>query len=142
MLKLALKAFGKSLLILAGAGYGVMKAIDTVADEAAQDNDVQENTHPVTVKSETAQPPRILDDRLTRIESALEGLMAPHPVEYVTRKELDAAIHHYSRRFDADLERRLEIQDRSVQSLRTMIARTDELLEQVIENIESMRMTA
>jgi hypothetical protein len=34
------------------------------------------------------------------------------------------------------------VQDRSVQSLRTMMARTDELLEQVIENIESLRITA
>jgi hypothetical protein len=41
-----------------------------------------------------------------------------------------------------DIERRFEVQNRSVQSLRAMIIRTDELLEQVIEILESANVHA
>jgi hypothetical protein len=43
---------------------------------------------------------------------------------------------------DADTERRFELQNQSIQSLRTMIAHTDALLEQVLESIESANTSA
>ena len=61
---------------------------------------------------------------------------------FVTKAELSAAMEQFSRHLEDETDRRFEVQDRSVQSLRTMMARTDELLEQVIENIESLRITA
>ncbi len=88
-----------------------------------------------------------VEDRLLRIEKRVEDLneaverMEPRRQvsegEVVTQGELNAALEDFSRLLDADIERRFEVQDRSVQSLRTMIARTDELLERIIENIES-----
>jgi hypothetical protein len=62
---------------------------------------------------------------------------ARNPEHYVTRAELNAAMEHFSNTLDTDIQRRFDIQNRSVQSLRTMVARTDELLEQVLEAIES-----
>jgi hypothetical protein len=56
---------------------------------------------------------------------------------FVTRAELTAALEQLSGTLDTDIQRRFDIQNRSVQSLRTMVARTDELLEQVLETIES-----
>ena len=89
-----------------------------------------------------------MEERLIRMEKGLEGLLAPlerqasHAAggsaeHHVTRAELNAAMDGLSSRLETDIERRFEVQNRSVQALRTMIARTDELLEQVIENIES-----
>ena len=60
-----------------------------------------------------------------------------NPEHYLTRAELNAAMEHFSNTLDTDIQRRFDIQNRSVQSLRTMVARTDELLEQVLEAIES-----
>lgn len=92
-----------------------------------------------------------MEERLIRMEKGLEVLISPlerqvsrtpgkveHPL---TRAELNAAMDELASRLDLDIERRFEVQNRSVQSLRTMITRTDELLEQVSENIESMSLT-
>src|SRR3569833_638170 len=93
----------------------------------------------------------LVEDRLIRMEKRIEVLIAPLErltsrtagVEnFVTKAELNAAMEQFSRRLEEETDRRFEVQDRSVQSLRTMMARTDELLEQVIENIESLRITA
>lgn len=93
----------------------------------------------------------LVEERLIRMEKRIEVLIAPLERlssrtatvdSFVTKAELNAAMEHFSRRLEEETERRFEVQDRSVQSLRTMMARTDELLEQVIENIESLRITA
>lgn len=111
--------FGKSLLIVAGVGYGVVKAFDVLAPEPEENG-----------------PSRLelIEERLVRMEKRLEV--------QITRSELNEAMDQLSRRLEDETERRFEVQDRSVQSLRTMMARTDELLEQVIENIEAMRIPA
>jgi hypothetical protein len=93
----------------------------------------------------------LVEERLIRMEKRIEVLIAPlerltsrsEGVDaFVTKGELSAAMEQFSRRLEEETDRRFQVQDRSVQSLRTMMARTDELLEQVIENIESMRITA
>lgn len=96
MLIHALKALGKSFLIVTAIGFGVVKALDTFA--AAEKRDVP---------------------------------------KFATHDDLAAAMEKFSRSLNDDIERRFEVQNRSVQSLRTMVARTDELLEQVLESIES-----
>ena len=93
-----------------------------------------------------------MEERLKRLENSVEALMAPlmpapsqgsergsarNPDHFVTRAELSAALEQFSSTLDTDIQRRFDIQNRSVQSLRTMVARTDELLEQVLETIES-----
>lgn len=116
-----------------------------------------DENEPVTGNSgyppEASRPPvDSVNERLIRIEKGLEGLIAnvermesriqgKSDDQLVTRTELGsaikAAIDEFSGRLEADIDRRFEVQNRSVQSLRTMVARTDELLEQVIEGIES-----
>ncbi|HVY92373.1 MAG TPA: hypothetical protein VHA14_06485 [Bryobacteraceae bacterium] len=93
----------------------------------------------------------LVEERLIRMEKRIEVLIAPLERltsrtaggdNFVTKAELNSAMEQLSRRLEEETDRRFEVQDRSVQSLRTMMARTDELLEQVIENIESLRITA
>jgi len=92
-----------------------------------------------------------VEERLTRLENSVEASMASRessshasgrgsarsPEHFVTRAELSAVMEQFSNTLDKDIQRRFDIQNRSVQSLRTMVARTDELLEQVLETIES-----
>jgi hypothetical protein len=87
-----------------------------------------------------------LERRLIRMEKSIAALTLPETCgskeHFITREELDRAMQVLSHDIGSDIDRRLEVQNRSVQSLRSMIARTDELLEQVIENIESTQLTA
>lgn len=196
---------GKSLLIVGGVGYGVIQAMNALAEEAVDPAEAEphdswpdraagsrgtrttgtdgtqgqaeryESARSAEAESdlsrshsyrETASsaPPTafndaslrrldVMEERLIRMEKGLEILTAPleravprapgrNLENFVTRAEMNAAMEQFSSRLDADIERRFEVQNRSVQSLRTMIARTDELLEQVIESIESTSMTA
>lgn len=182
MLKRALAELGKSLLIVAGVGYGIVKAFDVFAparetDDPRQDpasdppgdqktatdrpmTSADRKTAPVTPSYSAPNPviieekwPRLdlVEERLIRMEKRIEVLIAPLERltsrtsgvdNFVTKAELNAAMEQFSRRIEEETDRRFEVQDRSVQSLRTMMARTDELLEQVIENIESLRITA
>jgi hypothetical protein len=142
LLKQGLKALGQSILIITGVGYGVVKALD------ALDGLQQEPPAPPMPIAEPEVTLKRLDgmeERLIRMEKSLEVLALPlrRPVEdHVTRTELNAAIRKLSVTVESDIERRFEVQDRSVQSLRTMIVRTDELLEQVLESIESTSIPA
>jgi len=181
LLKRALAELGKSLLIVAGVGYGIVKAFDVFAparetDDPRQDpasdppgdqktatdrpmTSADRKTAPVTPSYSAPNPvieekwPRLdlVEERLIRMEKRIEVLIAPLERltsrtsgvdNFVTKAELNAAMEQFSRRIEEETDRRFEVQDRSVQSLRTMMARTDELLEQVIENIESLRITA
>jgi hypothetical protein len=172
LLRRALTALGKSLLIVTGVGYGVVKALDVLGEESAHDsfagNEPGERssrppsreTAPNPSEAATAAPAdatlRRLDgmeERLIRMEKGLEILTAPWERAaprtpggagdgFVTRDEMDAAMEQLASRLESGIERRFEVQNRSVQSLRTMVARTDELLERVIENIESASLTA
>ena len=181
MLRRALAEIGKSLLIVAGVGYGIVKAFDVLAPGG--EGDYSRQTHPPDPPQEqktTTERPmpsaerksapatsnysapnpafeekwsrlELVEERLIRMEKRIEVLIAPlerltsrtaGADNFVTKTELNAAMEQFSRRLEEETDRRFEVQDRSVQSLRTMMARTDELLEQVIENIESLRITA
>ncbi len=122
MLKRALAGLGKSLLIVTGVGYGVLIAMD----------DMRDNSQTNAAGDDSAQ--HVLA-RLSRIEERLLHLETG--IDWVSRAEMEAAIEQLSGSMASDLDCRFDVQNQSVQSLRTMIARTDELLEQVIENIES-----
>jgi hypothetical protein len=180
LLKRALAELGKSLLIVAGVSYGIVKAFDALASnrEPSHPHPTPASDLPPEQKTTTERPMTsadrktapatagysvpppvseekwsrldLVEERLIRMEKRIEVLIAPlerltaRPANvdnFVTKAEFHAAMEQFSRRIEDETERRFEVQDRSVQSLRTMMARTDELLEQVIENIESMRIS-
>lgn len=114
MLDEALKALGKSLLILTGVGYGVVKALEAFPPASSA----------ASSATPAAAPANAPDPRLDAIEQRLAQLESSHAD------------------FSIELDRRFLNQDHAIQSLRAMVARTDELMEQVIENIESMHVGA
>jgi hypothetical protein len=129
LLKQALNALGKAILVVGSVTYGVVKTLDALSG----DFPVDETPEPATKRMDD------IEARLIRIE---KRVLAPNTENLVTRPELATALDRFSASLDADIERRFEVQDLSVQSLRTMIARTDELLEQVLESIESNTVSA
>jgi hypothetical protein len=92
---------------------------------AALDEPLAPPAAPEPIPGTRVQAGPTLEARLEALERRLillEAEQAAQPV-WVTHAELEA-------------------QNQAVQSLRMMVARTDELLEQVIENIESMSIHA
>ena len=127
-------------------------------DQGPPDQSTAENPKPAdhTPAAEaTIQRFDRVEERLTRLENSVEALTSLEHASnrssapglthgairaaehFVTRAELSAAMEQFSSTLDMDVQRRFDVQNRSVQSLRTMVARTDELLEQVLETIES-----
>ena len=155
MLKQGLTVAGKALLVVVGVGYGVAKALDVLtpgplSNDSAEKPAPESSTVPTPIDPVNIENPVFdrMEERLTRLENSVELLQASverlsnraatrSTENFVTRAELNAAMEQFSSSLDTDIERRFDIQNRSVQSLRTMVARTDELLEQVLENIES-----
>ena len=195
LLKRALNALGRSILIVGGVSYGVVRTLDALTAEPEPDQAFPSDTfHEAAYPSHTypphtypkatsarfsatppppsatpppsaatqppsnaTQPPSNAARRLDLAEAAIRRLektieaLAPPPgrtheaeerdaeenAELVTRAELDSALERITGTIEAGIERRFEVQNLSVESLRTMIARTDELLEQVLESIES-----
>jgi hypothetical protein len=167
LLKQALTGLGKALVVVLGIGYGVARAFDVFSPDSLsedfmpkpagdpgsgpQDEANTENPKPgchTTAAEATIQRFDRVEERLTHLENSVEALTAsvghaPNhgsartSEHFVTRAELSAAIEQLAGTMDTDIQRRFDIQNRSVQSLRTMVARTDELLEQVLETIES-----
>ena len=162
-MKQALTGLGKATVVVLGFGYGVGKALDLFCSEHTAD-DFAQNTASNQADTERATAAEKaearaaavaasqrfdhLDERLARLEKSVEVLAASvetaasHTLargseHFVTRSELSAAMEQFAGTLDTDIERRFDIQNRSVQSLRTMVARTDALLEQVLETIES-----
>jgi hypothetical protein len=153
-----------------GFGYGVATTLDTFHSDSPPDDFVPnpnqkephqtttENSKPATADPKPRDPTSApeatiqqldrIEERLTRLENAVEAQIASlehassrNPAltaeHFVTRGELSAAMEQFASTLDTDIQRRFDIQNRSVQSLRTMVARTDELLEKVLETIES-----
>lgn len=56
-----------------------------------------------------------------------------------TRDELASALDRVFGRMEQEVEARFEQQSRSVEALRTMITQTDELLQRVLDGLESMK---
>ena len=167
MLKQALTGLGKALVVVLGVGYGVARALDAFSPDSGlddftpnpnQNQTSTENPKPATENQKpvdqisateaTIQRFDRMEERLTRLESSVEAQIASleqaasrnsarTAEHFVTRAELNAAMEQFASTLDTDIQRRFDIQNRSVQSLRTMVARTDELLEQVLETIES-----
>jgi len=163
LLKQALTGLGKAFVVVLGVGYGVGRALDVFSpdDEGSGPPDQTNTENPKPGDHAPAAEATIerfdrVEQRLTRLENSVEALMtsiehasnrssapgsghdsARAAEHFVTHAELDAAMEQFSGTLDTDVQRRFDIQNRSVQSLRTMVARTDELLEQVLETIES-----
>lgn len=117
----------KSGFVLAGVAFGMTRAIAALFPGVA-------------VKKRLD----LIEDRLDLVGLAVTKLEArtvtveSTAYESVDRKQLEAAIEQAFLPLAREVDRRFVQQSESVNALRVMVSRTDELLGRVLEHLESM----
>jgi hypothetical protein len=119
---------GKSALIAAGAGFGVLQSLRILGNI-----------------SQSASRIRTLDARIDTLHVAVARLAEQSVViqadldQRVTKDELSETIERVFRQLDRGFEERFERQARSVEALRLMVGQTDELLQRVLDGLETLK---
>lgn len=128
LLRNAFVTTAKAALIVAGAGFGLVRGfrlLDGLADNAAA--------------------VRTLEARLNGMESEIqairqrEELLKARLDRAITADDLSAALDKAFERTQRGIEARFEDQARSVEALRAMVGQTDELLERLLDRLDSMK---
>jgi len=121
-------ATAKAVLILAGAGFGLLRGLrllDGLADNSEAMRALKARIDGMELQ---IQALRSADEKLGgRLESA------------VTADDLSAALDQVFGRVQSQIDARFEDQVRSVEALRAMVGQTDELLERLLDRLESMK---
>src|SRR6185437_8280286 len=118
---------GKSALIVLGAGFGLLRSLRVLGSDAQSAAGIATLSARVdTVNVAVAR----LADQTEQIQVTLH--------QTVTRNELTQTLDRVFGQLEQGIEVRLEHQTRSVEALRTMIGQTDELLQRVLDGLESM----
>jgi hypothetical protein len=126
-----LKAAGRSLLIVVGAGFGLLRglrALGTVTRNSAGLEMIEARVDTIHVAvARLADQTELLQSKLDRM---------------VTKDELSQTLDVVFGRSERGVDARFEHQTRSVEALRLMIGQTDELLQRVLDGLESMKAEA
>ena len=147
---IGLKVAGKAALVAAGVAFGFHKGLsgdvsvpvpcspreapadkmNAVPDDLAGRGETRQDTAPAGPLSRLAA----MESRLQRLEERA----TPQDVtrRHVTPQDLADAIGKATERISNDIDQRFEVQRLSVQSLRALVAQTDELLEKVLLRLE------
>jgi alkanesulfonate monooxygenase SsuD/methylene tetrahydromethanopterin reductase-like flavin-dependent oxidoreductase (luciferase family) len=138
MFRLLAKSFtstAKAVLILAGAGFGLIRGLrllDGLKDNSEAVRAVEERLDAIQAQIQALQD---TDERLrTRLESAV--------TTSVTRDDLAAALDKSFARVQREVDARFADEARSLEALRAMVGQTDELLERLLDRLETMRSEA
>ncbi len=128
LLPKSLSAAGKTALIVIGAGFGLLRSLKilgkiTTNASALEALEARVDTMQLAVAR--------LADRNDQLESRLEQM--------TTREELNETLERVFGRVEHEVETRFELQSRSVEALRSMIGQTDELLQRVLDGLESIK---
>jgi hypothetical protein len=114
------------VLIAAGAAFGIVRGLRALkADAERADLSVLE----ARIDSLHLAVAR-LGDQAEQFHSRLDAS--------VTRAELSEMLDRVFGRLESEVDERFERQTRSVEALRLMVGQTDELLEKVLDGLESI----
>jgi 23S rRNA G2069 N7-methylase RlmK/C1962 C5-methylase RlmI len=121
---------GKSVLLMAGAGFGLMKSLRILANIGAG---IGQNA----AKMERFEARvDILDVAVSRLAHQQQELQATVD-QRVTREELNERWDRCLRELDRGVEERFNGQAKSIEALRLMVSQTDELLQKVLDRLET-----
>ena len=123
-----MKTLGKATLLVAGAGYGLIRGFRLV--EAPR--------RPYRLDEFEARLDE-LENRYIRVSKNPPPSSSGPPTGFVTHEELAATIETAAARIRTDVERRFETQSLAIGSLRSMISQTDVLLQKVLRGLETSR---
>jgi hypothetical protein len=130
-LRLLSKSFttaGKSALIVVGAVYGLLRGLRVLGDITQNAAGVETLRARVdTIHVAVAR----LAEQTERFQIKLE--------QTVTKDELSQTLDRVFGQMERAVDARFEHQTRSVEALRMMVGQTDELLQRVLDGLESMK---
>jgi Na+/phosphate symporter len=127
LLSKTLTTAGKSVLVVAGAGYGLLRSLRLLG------NDPWDSPGPAPLQARV----ELIDAAVTRLTERSVQLQSRLD-EMVTREELSQMLERIFAPLEQRIEARFEHQVRSVEALRTMVRQTDELLQRVLDLLESV----
>jgi hypothetical protein len=118
----------KAALIMAGAGFGLLRGLrllDGLADNSAKVRALEERLDGIQVQIAA------LHRKDEQLQAGLDRT--------ITEDHLSQALDKALERVQSGIEERFADQARSVEALRAMVSQTDELLERLLDRLESMR---
>jgi len=128
LLSKTLIAAGKTALIVIGAGFGLIRSLRVIGNITRNAADLETMAARVdTVHMAVAR----LAGQTEQLQSKLDHA--------VTKDELSQTLDRVFGRLERGVDQRFEHQTRSVEALRTMVGQTDELLQRVLDGLESMK---
>jgi hypothetical protein len=123
----ALVTTGKSVLFIVGAGFGLFRSLLALGSNARNSASLQALEARVdTVHLAISR----LIDLTDRLQVGLD--------QSVTKTEMAETMDRVFGRMERSVEARFEHQLRSVESLRTMVGQTDEMLQRVLDRLEAL----
>lgn len=128
LLPKSVTAAGKTALIAIGAGFGLLRSLQLLGHITSNASALETLEARVdTMQLAVAR----LADQTELFQTRLEKM--------ATRDELNETLDRVFGRIEHEVEARFEHQTRSVEALRTMIGQTDELLQRVLDGLESIK---
>lgn len=128
LLSKALTTIGKVSLIVAGASFGLVRGLHLSKNAAGNRTDLE-----------------LLKARIDALDLALASLGKRIEEAHcrmdrtVTQDDLAHTLDRLFGKLETEVDERFERQNRSVEALRLMVGQTDELLQKVLDGLESMR---
>ena len=111
-----------------GAGYGLLRGLRVRRNSTRSAADMENLEARVdTIHVEVAR----LANQAEQLQSRLD--------EMITKDELSQTLDRVFGPLERGIDARFEHQARSVEALRTMVGQTDELLQRVLDGLESVR---
>ena len=116
-------------LVVVGTGFGLLRSLRLLGNMAGQAAGLQNLEARVdTIHMAMAR----LADQTAQTQTRLEQM--------VTKDEIRETLERVFGRVEQEVEARFEHQAKSVEALRTMVGQTDELLQRVLDGLESLKM--
>jgi hypothetical protein len=128
LLSQTLKTVGRTALVVVGAGFGLLRGLRVLGNNARTSAGLELIEARVdTIHMAVAR----LANQMEQLQNKLDRT--------ATRDELSQTLDEVFGRIERGVDARFEHQTRSVEALRMMIGQTDELLQRVLDGLESMK---
>ncbi len=123
---------GKTTLIIVAAGFGLLRSLKLLGNIAGHASTLQNLEARVdTLHMAVARVAGQTEQFKTRLDQVVTRMVA--------RDELQQTLERVFGRVEEEVEARFEHQAKSVEALRIMVGQTDELLQRVLDGLESLK---
>lgn len=127
-----LGTFGKAILITTGVAFGLVRGLRVL--DASIENNAEFGLIKARIDALDLAVARLgqqTNEQAKEVRSRMDNI--------VTREELSQALDRAFGRLETDVDAKFDRQTRAVEALRLMVGQTDELLQKVLDGLESIR---